>query len=125
MPRRTTPIPRPSRIVALLLVALAFLGLVYLRYAPRNDEVPVTSAAETDDLTHESHEDAAEGGNDAADGEALAMLANRAVPRLWQVSLPVGDWLTLRFRLRPGLGLGCHLSAGHASGGAAIDCEFS
>jgi hypothetical protein len=120
----TTRISRPSRIVALVLIALAMLGLAYLRYGPGDRAVSVPSGAKAGDLTLESCEYATDSGSNAADCGTPVMPANRADPQSRLITLPVGHWLRLAFRFRPGLGLGCHLSFGHAFGGAAISCDL-
>jgi hypothetical protein len=120
----TTRISRPSRIAAVVLIALAMLGLAYLRYGQSDSTISVPSGAKAGDLTLESYEYAADSGSYAADGETPVIPANRADPQSRLVTLPVGHWLRLAFRFRPGLGLGCHLSFGHAFGGAAISCNL-
>jgi hypothetical protein len=63
----TTRILRPSRIVALVLIALAVVGLAYLRYRPSDSTVSVPSAAKAGDLTLESSEYATASRSYAAD----------------------------------------------------------
>lgn len=95
----TTRILRPSRIVALVLIALAMLGLAYLRHGPDDNAVSVPSAANASDLSPASEEYASESGSYAADGETPAMPANRAHLQWRLITLPVGRWLRLAFLL--------------------------
>ena len=67
MDTQTTRISRPSRIVALVLIALAVAGLAYLRYGPSDTTVSVPPGAKPGDLTPESDEYATDSGSYAAD----------------------------------------------------------
>jgi hypothetical protein len=98
------------------------VGLAYLRYRHSDSTVSVPSRAKAGDLTLESSQYATDSGSDADDDETPVMLANRADPQSRLITLPVGDWLRLAFRFRPGLGW--HLSFGDAFGGAAISGEL-
>jgi hypothetical protein len=122
MDTQTTRILRPSRIVALVLIALAVAGLAYLRYRPSDSTVTVPSRAKAGDLTLESCDYTTDNGSYAADCGTPVMLANRPDPQSRLITLPVGDWLRLAFRFRPRLGW--HLSFGDAFGGAAISGEL-
>jgi hypothetical protein len=118
----TTRILRPSRIVAVVLIALAVVGLAYLRYRPNDSTVSVPSRAKAGDLTLESCDYATDNDGHTADCGTLVVPENRADPQSRLITLPVGDWLRLAFRFRPRLGW--HLSFGDAFGGAAISGEL-
>ena len=122
MDTQTTRISRPSRIVALVLIALAVAGLAYLRYGRSDSTVSVPPGAKAGDLTLEPCTYATEDGEYAADCGTLVVPEGRADPASRLITLPVGDWLRLAFRFRPGLGW--HLSFGDAFGGAAISGEL-
>lgn len=94
-----TGILHPSRIVALVLIALAMLGLAYLRYGPDDNAVSVPSAANASDLSPASEEYAPETGSYAADGETRIMPTYRAHLQWRLITLPVGRWLRLAFLL--------------------------
>ena len=67
MDTHTTRICRPSRIVALMLIALAMLSLAYLHHRPSASTVPLPSGAEAGELTLEPCEYATDSGSYAAD----------------------------------------------------------
>jgi pimeloyl-ACP methyl ester carboxylesterase len=79
----------PGRIVALVLIALAVLGLVYLRFAPGDEPVSVPKGAQAGDLILESCEYATEDGAYAADCGTLVVLENRADPDSRLIAVPV------------------------------------
>jgi pimeloyl-ACP methyl ester carboxylesterase len=85
----TTRISRPSRIVALVLIALAMLGLAYLRYGPSDSTVSVPSGAKAGDLTLEPCTYATEDGEYAADCATLVVPEDRADPQSRLIALPV------------------------------------
>jgi hypothetical protein len=94
-----TRILHPSRIVALMLIALAMLGLAYLRYGPDDNAVSVPPAANASDLSPASEEYATESGSSVADGETPIMPTHRAHLQWRLITLPVGRWLKLAFLL--------------------------
>jgi pimeloyl-ACP methyl ester carboxylesterase len=90
MDAATTRIFTPARIVAFALIALAALGLGYLRFAPAEDgAVSVPPGAKAGDLILEPCEYATESGNYAADCGTLVVPENRADPESRLIALPV------------------------------------
>jgi pimeloyl-ACP methyl ester carboxylesterase len=85
----TTRISRPSRIVALLLIALAVLGLAYLRYGQSDRTVSVPSGAKAGDLTLESCQYATDSGSYDADCGTLVVAENPSDPDSPLIALPV------------------------------------
>jgi hypothetical protein len=79
----------PNRIVALVLITLAVLGLVYLRFAPGDEPVSVPKGAQAGDLILESCEYATEDGAYAADCGTLVVPENRADPDSRLIAVPV------------------------------------
>ena len=79
----------PSRIVALLLVALVVLALGYVRFAPDDGAVTVPAGAQAGDLLLEPCEVATEGGRAASDCGTLVVPENRADPQSRLIALPV------------------------------------
>jgi len=120
----TTRTPRPSRIVALVLIALAVVGLAYLHHRPRDTTISVPPQAKAGDLTLESCDYTTDRGSYAADCGTLVVAENPSDPQSRPIAMQVGDWLRLAFRFRPRLGLVWHLSFGDAFGGAAISGEL-
>ena len=86
-PSRARPFT-PARVVALVLIALAGLGLAYLHFAD-DRAVSVPLGAKAGDLTLESCSYGAEGGRHAADCGTLVVPENRADPRSRLIALPV------------------------------------
>jgi hypothetical protein len=80
---------RPSRIVALVLIALAVVGLAYLRYRPSDSTVTVPSRAKAGDLTLEPCSYETEDGDYAADCGTLVVPEDRADPASRLIALPV------------------------------------
>ena len=102
----------PGRIVALVLITLAVLGLVYLRVASSDDAVSVPKGAQAGDLILDSCEYATEDGSYAADCGTLVVPENRADPDSRLIALPVtrikarsNDPAEPIFRLQGGPGL--------------------
>ncbi|HSK90127.1 MAG TPA: alpha/beta hydrolase, partial [Euzebyales bacterium] len=89
MDPRTPRTVRPSRVVALVLIALAVLGLAYLRYGPSESPVSVPPGAKAGDLTLEPCEVEAASGPQPAECGTLVVAENPAdaEPRL--LALPV------------------------------------
>jgi pimeloyl-ACP methyl ester carboxylesterase len=86
----TTRIFAPARTVAVLLIALAALGLGYLRMAPAGDgAVSVPSGAKAGDLILDPCTYATEGGDYAADCGTLVVPENRAAPESRLIAVPV------------------------------------
>jgi pimeloyl-ACP methyl ester carboxylesterase len=84
----TTRAFTPARIVALVLIGLAVLGLAYLRFAPdSSDSVP--KGAHAGDLSLESCTYSTEDGSYAADCGTLVVPENRADPESRLIALPV------------------------------------
>jgi pimeloyl-ACP methyl ester carboxylesterase len=79
----------PARIVALVLIALAVVGLAYLSFAPDSGAVSVPSAARAGDLILEDCEYATEDGSYAADCGTLVVHENRADSDSRLIALPV------------------------------------
>ena len=79
----------PGRIVALALIALAVVGLAYLRFAPDTGSVSVPAGAKAGDLTLERCDYATENGSYAADCGTLVVPENRADPKSRLIALPV------------------------------------
>src|SRR6266545_1034449 len=79
----------PGRIVALLLIAVAVVGLAYPRLAPDADSVSVPAGAKAGDLILERCEYATENGSYDADCGTLVVPENRANPRSRLIALPV------------------------------------
>ena len=78
----------PARIFALVLIALAVLGLAYLRFAP-DGSVSVPAGAKAGDLSLESCTYSTEDGSYAADCGTLVVPENRADPGSRLIALPV------------------------------------
>jgi pimeloyl-ACP methyl ester carboxylesterase len=78
-----------ARIVALALIALAALGLAYLRYVPDGDSVSVPVGAEAGDLILKSCDYATEKGSYAADCGTLVVPENRTDPESRLIAVPV------------------------------------
>jgi pimeloyl-ACP methyl ester carboxylesterase len=85
----TTRILRPARFVALALIALAVLGLAYLRFAPDGDSVSVPAGGKAGDLTLERCNYATEDGSYEADCGTLVVLENRHDPDARLIALPI------------------------------------
>ena len=77
----------PARIFALVLIALAVLGLAYLRFAP-DGSVSVPAGAKADDLTLKPCSYDTEKGSYAADCGTLVVPENRADPQSRLIALP-------------------------------------
>ena len=84
-----TPIFSPARVVALVLIALAVLGLASLRFASGDDSVSVPAGAKAGDLILERCDYAAEGRSYAADCGTLVVPENRHDPDSRLIALPV------------------------------------
>ncbi len=76
-----TRIFTPARIVALALIALAVLGLGYLRFAPHAGPVSVPHGAHAGELILKPGSYTTENGSYAADSGTLVVPENRADPR--------------------------------------------
>ncbi len=87
----------PARIVALALIALAVLGLAYLRFAPGDAPVSVPAGARAGQLILEPCTYATEDGRYDADCGTLVVPENRAEPQSRLIALPV-----TRIRARSG-----------------------
>lgn len=79
----------PTRIVALVLVALGILGLAYLRFAPDADPVSVPSGAKAGDLILHDCDYGTEDGSYDAECGTLVVPENRADPDSRLIALPV------------------------------------
>ena len=102
----------PARIAALALIALAVLGLVYLRAASGSDYVSVPKGAHAGQLTLHSCSYGTEHGSYAADCGTLVVPENRHDPHSRLIALPVKRIRALTahpgapvFRLQGGPGL--------------------
>jgi hypothetical protein len=80
---------RPSRVVALALIALAVLGLAYLRYGSPERAVSVAHGAKAGDLTLASCEYETENGTITADCGTLVVPETRSDPQSRLIALPV------------------------------------
>ncbi len=78
----TTRIFTPARIVALALIALAVVGLAYLRFAPDADSVSVPAGAKAGDLILEPCDYATEKGSYEADCGTLVVPENARDPTI-------------------------------------------
>src|SRR3989304_9443957 len=85
-PKRALP---PARIVALVLIALAVLGLAYLRLGTGDSAVSVPSGAKAGELILERCDHATENGTYEADCGTLVVPENRADPESRLIALPV------------------------------------
>jgi pimeloyl-ACP methyl ester carboxylesterase len=86
----TTRLLGPTRIVALVLIALAALGLAYLRFSPEAGSVSVPKGAHAGDLSRlHSCTYATEKGSYAADCGTLVVPENRADPQSRLIAVPV------------------------------------
>jgi pimeloyl-ACP methyl ester carboxylesterase len=85
----TTRLFRPARIVALVLIALAALGLAYLRFAPDAGSVSVPKGAHAGELILKPCSYATEKGGYGADCGTLVVPENRADPQSRLIALPV------------------------------------
>ncbi len=85
----TTRLFGPARIVALLLIALAALGLAYLRFAPDAGSVSVPKGAHAAELILKPCSYATEKGGYEADCGTLVVPENRADPKSRLIALPV------------------------------------
>ena len=85
---RSTAFTAP-RVVALALIALAALGLAYLRFAPDAGPVSVPKGAQAGDLIMEPCSYATEQGGYAAECGTLVVPENRADPQSRLIALPV------------------------------------
>jgi pimeloyl-ACP methyl ester carboxylesterase len=79
----------PGRIVALVLVGLAVIGLVWLRFGPDDDRVSVPAGAMAGDLILDTCEYETEDGTYAAECGTLVVPENRADPQSRLIALPV------------------------------------
>ena len=79
----------PARIVALMLITLAVLGLAYLRFAPGDGSVSVPAGARAGQLILEPCTYATEDGRYDADCGTLVVPENRAEPQSRLIALPV------------------------------------
>ena len=79
----------PARITALALIALAVLGLAYLRFAPGAGSVSVPAGARADQLTLHPCTYPTEHGRQAADCGTLVVRENRHDPQSRLIALPV------------------------------------
>lgn len=79
----------PARIIALALIALAVLGLAYLRFKPDTDAVSVPAGAKAGDLFLEAGTYETEKGDYKADIGTLVVPENRADPDSRLIALPV------------------------------------
>jgi pimeloyl-ACP methyl ester carboxylesterase len=86
---KTKRIYSPSRIVALLVIAVMLLGLTYLGFAQRGDAVSVPQGAHAGQLTMHPCTYATEKGTYRADCGTLVVPENRADPRSRLIALPV------------------------------------
>ena len=89
MDASTARILTPARIVALTLIALAVVGLGYLRFAPDGDSVTVPKGAKAGDLTFERCTYAAEGTTYDAECGTLVVPENRNNSQSRLIALPV------------------------------------
>jgi pimeloyl-ACP methyl ester carboxylesterase len=89
MKAQTNGLFRPARIVAFVLVALAVLGLGYLRFGSGDDRVSVPPGAHAGQVTLEPCKYATERGGYAADCGTLVVPENRHDPRSRLIALPV------------------------------------
>ena len=87
-PGRARPLG-PARIVALVLVGLAVLGLAYLRFGPDDHAVSVPKGAHAGDLILKRSTYGTEKGNYVADVGTLVVPENRADPKSRLIALPV------------------------------------
>jgi hypothetical protein len=86
----TTRLLGPTRIVALVLIALAALGLAYLRFSPEAGSVSVPKGAHAGDLSRlHSCTYATEKGSYAADCGTLVVPENRADPQSRLIAVPL------------------------------------
>ena len=79
----------PARIAALALVALAALGLAYLRFGPDDGAVSVPKGAQAGDLILKRSSYETEKGRYTADVGTLVVPENRADPKSRLIALPV------------------------------------
>ncbi len=79
----------PARIVALVLITLAVLGLAYLRFAPGDGSVSVPAGARAGQLILEPCSYATENGRYDADCGTLVVPENRADAQSRLIALPV------------------------------------
>jgi pimeloyl-ACP methyl ester carboxylesterase len=79
----------PARIVAIVLVGLAVLGLAYLRFGPDGTSVSVPEGAKAGDLILEPCHYGTEDGSYAADCGTLVVPENRADRQSRLIALPV------------------------------------
>ena len=79
----------PARIVALVLIGLALLGLAYLRFAPDDAAVSVPAGAKAGDLILEECDFVTEDGSYASDCGTLVVPENRADAGSRLIALPV------------------------------------
>ena len=86
---KTKRIYSPSRIVALLVIAVMLLGLTYLGFAQRGDAVSVPQGAHAGQLTMHPCTYTTEKGTYRADCGTLVVPENRADPRSRLIALPV------------------------------------
>src|SRR6266540_6835701 len=89
MDASTTRLFGPGRIVALALIALAAVGLAYLRFAPHSAAVSVPPGAHAGQLTLKPCTYATERGSYAADCGTLVVPENRHDPKSRLIALPV------------------------------------
>jgi pimeloyl-ACP methyl ester carboxylesterase len=89
MKASTTRLFGPARIVALVLVALAALGLAYLRFAPDAGSVSVPKGAHAGELIPKPCSYATEKGGYETDCGTLVVPENRADPTSRLIALPV------------------------------------
>src|SRR6266545_6235313 len=85
----TTRLFGPARVVALVLIALAALGLAYLRFAPDAGSVSVPSGAHAGQLKLHPCHYATEKGGYEADCGTLVVPENRTQPESRLIALPV------------------------------------
>ncbi|HEX6354963.1 alpha/beta hydrolase [Actinophytocola sp.] len=80
---------KPTRVVAIALIAILVGGLVFLRFGSGPDEVAVPDGARAGDLTLEPCEYTTENGDHAADCGTLVVPENRNDPGSRLIALPV------------------------------------
>ena len=85
----TTRLFGPARIVALVLIALAAVGLAYLRFSPDAGSVSVPKGAHAGELSLHPCNYATEKGSYAADCGTLVVPENRADPQSRLIAVPV------------------------------------